>query len=103
MKLRARLYRQFDADYARPVPGEGYGGWHTVDAELAPAHTALVVMHAWDCGEPSEFPGWRRAVEYTPRARQILAIHARINQEQVERIRAAPGERKAGDGHAVRP
>ena len=72
MKLRARLYRQFDADYARPVPGEGYGGWHTVDAELAPAHTALVVMHAWDCGEPSEFPGWRRAVEYTPRARQIL-------------------------------
>ena len=24
------------------------------------------------CGEPSEFPGWRRAVEYTPRALQIL-------------------------------
>lgn len=38
-----------------------------------------------------------------PRARQILAILARINQEQVERIRAAPGERKAGYGHAVRP
>jgi nicotinamidase-related amidase len=30
-------------------------------------------MHAWDCGQPHEFPGWRRAVEYTPRAESILA------------------------------
>jgi tetratricopeptide (TPR) repeat protein len=37
------------------------------------------------------------------RARQILAILARINQEQVERIRNAPGERKAGYGQSVRP
>jgi len=73
MRLPAQLYRQFDADPARAVPGEGYGGWHTVAAELAPAHTALVVMHAWDCGQPAEFPGWRRAVEYYPRARRILA------------------------------
>jgi tetratricopeptide (TPR) repeat protein len=35
------------------------------------------------------------------RARQILAILARMNQEQVERIRSAPGERKAGYGQAV--
>lgn len=70
--LPARLYRQFDADPARAVPGEGYGGWHTVEAELAPRHTALVVMHAWDSGQPHEFPGWRRAVEYMPRAEQIL-------------------------------
>ena len=35
------------------------------------------------------------------RAQQILAILARINQEQVERIRSAPGERKAGYGQAV--
>ena len=72
MRLPAQLYRQFDADPARAVPGEGYGGWHTVETELAPQHTALVVMHAWDCGQPQEFPGWRRAVEYTPRAEQIL-------------------------------
>ena len=72
IRLPAQLYRQFDADPARPVPAEGYGGWHTVEAELAPAHTALVVMHAWDCGQPHEFPGWRRAVEYTPRAERIL-------------------------------
>ncbi len=37
------------------------------------------------------------------RARQILAILAEINREQVERIRSAPGERKAGYGRAVRP
>lgn len=73
IRLPAQLYRQFDADPARPVPGEGYAGWHTVEAELAPQHTALVVMHAWDCGQPHEFPGWRRAVEYTPRAERILA------------------------------
>ncbi len=73
MRLPARLYRQFDADPTLPVPGEGYGGWQTVEAELAPAHTALVVMHAWDCGQAHEFPGWRRAVEYHARAEQILA------------------------------
>lgn len=73
VRLPAQLYRQYDADPARAVPGEGYGGWHTVEAELAPKHTALVVMHAWDCGQPHEFPGWRRAVEYTPRAERIMA------------------------------
>ncbi|MBL9219578.1 MAG: isochorismatase family protein [Opitutaceae bacterium] len=73
VRLPAQLYRQFDADPALKVPGEGYGGWHTVEAELAPKHTALVVMHAWDCGQPHEFPGWRRAVEYTPRAEKIMA------------------------------
>ncbi len=72
LRLPAQLYRQFDADPALPVPAEGYGGWHTVEAELAPAHTALVVMHAWDCGHPDKFPGWRRAVEYTPRAERIM-------------------------------
>ncbi|MEO6005111.1 MAG: hypothetical protein ABIZ04_08225 [Opitutus sp.] len=73
MRLPAQLYRQFDADPSRAVPGEGYGGWHQVEVELSPAHTALVVMHAWQCGQPDQFPGWRRAVEYMPRAEQILA------------------------------
>ena len=73
MRLDAQVYRQFDADPAREVPAEGYGGWRTVDVDLAPEHTALVVMHAWDCGSPDEFPGWRRAVEYYPRAERILA------------------------------
>lgn len=73
MKLTARLYRQFDADPSLEVPGEAYGGWHPVEVDLAPEHTALVVMHAWDCGPPDAYPGWRRAVEYLPRAERILA------------------------------
>lgn len=73
MLLPAQIYQQFDADPGQPVPAESFGGWRTIDAELAPAHTALVVMHAWDCGRPQEFPGWRRAVEYHPRAEHLLA------------------------------
>jgi nicotinamidase-related amidase len=73
MRLPARLYQQFDADPALPVPAEGYGGWRSIEVDLAPAHTALVIMHAWDCGGPGEFPGWRRAVEYHPRAERILS------------------------------
>lgn len=87
MKIPAQIYQQFDADYARDVPAEGFGGWRTVDVELAPAHTALVVMHAWDCGGPAEFPGWRRAVEYDPRARQILA---RVFPPLLAAVRASP-------------
>ncbi len=73
VKLPASYYQQFDADYARDVPGEGYGGWKTAEIELAPAHTALVVMHAWECGAMEQWPGWRRCVEYHPRALKILA------------------------------
>lgn len=87
MKLPARLYRQFDADPTRDVPGEAYAGWHTIEAELAPAHTALVVMHAWDCGPPDAYPGWRRAVEYTPRAERILA---EIFPPLLSAVRASP-------------
>lgn len=71
IRLRARCYEQFDADYARDVPAEGYGGWTTAEVELAPDRTAVVVMHAWDCASREEFPGWWRAVEYIPRARDI--------------------------------
>jgi hypothetical protein len=73
VRLNAHYYQQFDADVARDVPAEAYGGWKQAEVPLAPDHTALVVMHAWDCGTPEQFPGWRRAVEYYPRARQILA------------------------------
>ncbi len=69
--VNARYYEQSDADYARDVPGEGYGGWKTAELAISPDHTAVVVMHAWDCGAREEFPGWWRAVEYLPRAREI--------------------------------
>jgi hypothetical protein len=69
--LPANYYQQFDADFALDVPGEGYGGWQRATVELSWEHTALVVMHAWDCGTREEFPGWHRAVEYISRADAI--------------------------------
>jgi len=72
IKLPASYYQQFDADYARDVPGEGFGGWKESEIELAPDHTALVVMHAWDCGPMEQWPGWWRAVEYYPRSLKIV-------------------------------
>jgi len=71
MRINANYYQQFDADFSLEVPAEGYGGWQRAEIEIAPEHTAFVVMHAWDCGTREEFPGWFRAVEYIPRADEI--------------------------------
>lgn len=73
VEITASYYQQFDADYRRAVPAEGYGGWKKARIGLAPRHTALVVMHAWECGTMEQWPGWRRCVEYHPRALKILA------------------------------
>lgn len=57
-------YRQFDpADQA---------GWQRQTLEFSRAHTAVVVMHAWQPPAPTEYPGWVRAVPYLTRARHIL-------------------------------
>jgi hypothetical protein len=71
VRLPANYYQQFDADPQRDVPAEGYGGWKKATLELDLRHTGVVVMHAWDCGTPAEFPGWHRCVEYIPRANAI--------------------------------
>jgi hypothetical protein len=72
LRLPTRLYQQFDADLSREVPAEAYGGWKSGEIDVSIEHTAVVVMHAWDCGQPHEYPGWRRAVEYYGRAERIL-------------------------------
>jgi len=71
MRVMANYYQQFDADPALDVPAEGYGGWKRGEIEIAPEHTAVVVMHAWDAGTREQYPGWYRAVEYIPRAQEI--------------------------------
>jgi hypothetical protein len=71
IRLPASYYQQFDADFERDVPGEGYGGWKKSEIEISREHTAVVVMHAWDMGTREQFPGWHRAVEYIPRADKI--------------------------------
>jgi hypothetical protein len=71
VKIQANYYQQFDADYSRDVPGEGYGGWQKGEIEISASHTAVVVMHAWDCGTPEAFPGVWRSCEYLPRSVEI--------------------------------
>ena len=72
--LTAHYYEQFDADYTRGVPAEGYGGWKSTPIEISPEHTAIIMMHAWNTGTFEKYPGWFRYVEYMPRAHQICQI-----------------------------
>jgi len=72
LKLDAHIYRNFDADYARDVPAEGFGGWTTAPVELPLEETALVSMHAWTCCTPEQHPVTCRSEEYPQRARRIL-------------------------------
>ncbi|MAG84946.1 hypothetical protein CMK10_12380 [Candidatus Poribacteria bacterium] len=69
--VQANYYQQFDADFNLDIPGEGYSGWKRGMINLSLDHTAVVVMHAWDCGKREQYPGWHRAVEYIPRANEI--------------------------------
>lgn len=71
VRLPASYYQQFDADFHLDVPGEGYGGWKQTEIEVALEHTAVVALHAWDCGTRDLFAGVHRACEYIPRADQI--------------------------------
>src|ERR1051325_3397651 len=71
MRVTANYYQNFDADFKKRIPAEGYGGWKKAKIEISPARTAVVVMHAWDCGTREEYPGWHRAMEWIPRAKEI--------------------------------
>ncbi|MCE5315423.1 hypothetical protein LLG38_10515 [bacterium] len=66
-------YQQFDADYSLDVPGEGYGGWKQAELEVDLEHTAVVIMHAWNCGTYETYPGWFRVAEWIPKAQRICA------------------------------
>jgi hypothetical protein len=72
MNLRAEYYQQFDADYALDVPAEGFGGWQSAPVEINPSKTAVVVMHALDCGAREDFPGWYRCCDEIPRTEFVL-------------------------------
>lgn len=69
--IPAWYYRHHNADYALDAPEEGFGGWKEEPLVFSRAHTAVVLMHAWDAGTRAEFPGWHRVVPYIPRADAI--------------------------------
>ena len=67
----ANYYQEFDADFSLDVPAEGYGGWMKGEIEISAEHTAVAVMHAWDCGTFEEHPGVWRSCDYVPRSAEI--------------------------------
>ncbi len=69
--LPTGYYQQHDADFSLEFPAEAYGGWKKEELPLSIEHTAVVVMHSWDCGTREEFPGWHRVVDYIPRSYEI--------------------------------
>ena len=71
LSLPAGYYQQFNADYTRDVPGEGFGGWRTAPLELAWEHTAVVCMHAWNIVPYAQDPTGYHECEYLPRADAI--------------------------------
>jgi hypothetical protein len=96
IRVPANYYQQFDADYTRDVPAEGYGGWKRAEVELSRAHTAVVVMHAWDCGSLGTAAGCYRRVEYLPRAGAICRdvfprLLGTVRQKQVRLFHVVGG------------
>lgn len=64
-------YQHFDCDFGRDVPTEGFGGWKQADLPVDLDRTAVVLMHAWECGTRDRYPGWHRCAEWIPRAQEI--------------------------------
>jgi len=72
MKIKARYYQYFDADFERDVPAEGMAGWKEAELTFDRRRLALVVMHAWDVGSRDQFPGVYRTNEYLLRGDVIV-------------------------------
>lgn len=97
VKLPTHYYQQFDADYSLDVPAEEYGGWQKAHLPLNLKRTALVVMHAVDCGTADQYPGHHRAVEYIPRSYDICRtvfpqLLSAVRQSKVKIIHIGMGE-----------
>lgn len=73
IRIPARYYAQQSADYSLSCPGEGYRGWTKADIPVDPAHTAVLVMHAWSIPPRESCPGIYRVCEYIPRSQEIIA------------------------------
>lgn len=72
MMIPAYYYAQQGADITLPVPAVTFGGWQKTEVPVDPAHTAVIVMHAWTVPSREESPGLYRTVEYLQRANKIL-------------------------------
>jgi len=74
IRIPTGYYRQHDADLTREVPAEGFGGWAKENLEFDLDRSAIVVMHAVDCGTAEQSPGRYRSVEYLSRSNEIATV-----------------------------
>ena len=71
--MRAHYYQQFADDDAGAPVATSFGGWQSDNVEVSREHTALVVMHVWDCRSArSRFPGWYRCNESIDRMIRVM-------------------------------
>lgn len=71
IRMPTGYYRQHDADFTQEVPAEGFGGWEKAELDFDTARSAIVVMHAADCGTREQAPGRYRSIEYLNRSNTI--------------------------------
>ena len=70
--IKAQYYQQFAHDDISAPVAMSFGGWQSEDVELSAQHTALVVMHVWDCHSVrNRYPGWYRCNEQIDRMTSI--------------------------------
>jgi len=70
--IKAYYYQQFAEDDVSDPVAASFGGWQSEDIEISSQHTALVVMHVWDCRSARrQYPGWYRCNEQIDRMNRI--------------------------------
>jgi hypothetical protein len=69
--IRTHYYRQYDADFTREVPEEGFLGWTIGDVEVDPKRVGLVLMHVWDYGPMEANPGAYRSESQLSRTYEV--------------------------------
>ena len=108
MNVPAYYYAQQGADYTLEQPALGFRGWCETEVPIDPAHTAILVMHAWDVPKTE---GLYQHVEYIERANRILkerfpSFLQAVHKSGVRLIHVAAGFETALEGfpgyHRVR-
>lgn len=99
MNIPAYYYAQQGADSALPHPGLGLRGWCETEVPVDPAHTAVIVMHAWRVPKTE---GLYQHVEYLKRADKIMeerfpSFLQAVRQSGVRLIHVAAGFETALD------
>jgi hypothetical protein len=86
--LPTGFYENYSPELSTRMSSRTHKGWKQKSLPLSLKHTAVVVMHAWDCGTPEQYPGWYRvAGEWIQKATRI---QKKVFPELLSAVRASP-------------